>query len=186
VYVNGVYADSAFKLSGSAKVTGNRKGAAANNVYLSKGKPVTVTGELTGGKGCIGVTAEKSGVFTSGLANGGTDALACFAGDAPDSFMELNEGGEATLGVPSFRVEGSVVKVSAPKGATLLCTAYESSGKMVSARTKTLDTAGCVDATLAELKINVTPPSGGYYKLFLLGGDYAPLCAAWDSTTSPG
>ena len=56
----GVYVDSystVFKVSGAAKITGNTKKDTPNNVYLSSGKTIAISG-LTGGAN-IGVTTEE-------------------------------------------------------------------------------------------------------------------------------
>ena len=56
----GVYVDSystVFKVSGSAKITGNTVDEKANNVYLPSGKTIAISG-LTGGAN-IGVTTEE-------------------------------------------------------------------------------------------------------------------------------
>ena len=76
----GVYVYGTFNISGAPSITGNT-GAdnAANNLYLgsSSNNTITVTGELTGGDGSIGVTTGAN--FVSGAANvavgGGTYSL---------------------------------------------------------------------------------------------------------------
>ena len=48
-----------FKISGSVDISGNKKGDAANNVYLPADKYITIAGELTGSNK-IGVTTAKT------------------------------------------------------------------------------------------------------------------------------
>ena len=179
----GVYVKSGtFKVSGSAAITGNvtggtiedgvLSGGTAGNVCLAEGGKITVAGALTG---AFGVSMETPGVFTSDLAKGGVNAISRFAGDATGSFLLLDDNNEAVLGVPSVSDDG---KVTAPKGATLVCAEY-SSGKMTAVQTVAV-AADCVNKPLAELLGSKTPAAGAKYKLFLLDGTTsAPLCAAW-------
>lgn len=68
-------------------------------------------------------------------------------------------------------------KAYAPAGATLLLATYED-GRMTGAQSVTLN-AVSVGKTLAQLGLTV--PASGHYKVFLVDGNYAPLCAAFDS-----
>lgn len=138
----GVYVASSgtFKVSGSPRISNNVKGGTItdgvlsggtpNNVYLSEGKVITVTGALTGN---IGVTLNsdyEAGPFTRGLSeNGGTNALACFRSDNNDYVMGLTSGGEAALAVPiivTFNANGGTgddVTQKLPSGLTAALTA---------------------------------------------------------------
>ena len=55
VHLNG--RNNNFYISGDVKISGNKKGSAANNVYLPKDKTISVIGELTGTTP-IGITTE--------------------------------------------------------------------------------------------------------------------------------
>ncbi|MBE7008444.1 MAG: hypothetical protein E7422_04775 [Ruminococcaceae bacterium] len=68
-------------------------------------------------------------------------------------------------------------KAYAPAGATLLLATYEG-GRMTGAQSVTLN-AVSVGKTLAQLGLTV--PASGHYKVFLVDGNYAPLCAAFDN-----
>ncbi len=54
LYGGGVYNIGTFNISGSPFIAGNKKGTAANNVYLNVDKTLIVTGALTAGA-CVGV-----------------------------------------------------------------------------------------------------------------------------------
>ncbi len=182
---------AAFNVSGGATVKDNFRGGtkengvyikgdsgAANNVYLEKEDytaKITVTGELTGGENAFGVTLASgyTGAFTSGL--DGKGSAANFTSDNGAYFVGLTAGKEAALGVPSFSDDG---KVTAPKGATLVCAKYES-GKMTGVWTAPI-TDGCVGESAKTLLNLETLPAG--CKLFLLAkGTFAPLCEAWSN-----
>ena len=94
----GVYNDGTFNISGNPVITGNTNSTAskANNVYLTSGKVITVTGALTTGA-CIGVRMQdNTGVFTSGLNGNGT--VANFTCDnSSECGVYLNGNGEASI-----------------------------------------------------------------------------------------
>lgn len=76
----GVYVgnSSTFTVSGNVKITGNTKDSAANNVYLTNEKTITVSKTLTGGTGSIGVTTANdptSGSPVTFAQKGGTYSL---------------------------------------------------------------------------------------------------------------
>ena len=111
----GVYVDSGtFNVSGAPSISGNTKGNADyNNVYLERGKTITVTGTLTTGAK-IGVKMEAPGVFTTGYASGGTGDSAYTNPASPELYFTSDDtrdprydvrpvNGEAALGVP-YRV----------------------------------------------------------------------------------
>ena len=69
---NGVFvsysANTTFTVSGAPTVTGNKRGGAASNVYLTgSGTFITIGGALTGGKGSIGVTKRSNSVIAKGV-----------------------------------------------------------------------------------------------------------------------
>ena len=122
-------------------------------------------------------TTLPTGVTKAGYRLDGWYANDKFTGSAVTK-IGANETGDKTFYakwtlVPSL-ANG---KVTAPKGAVLICAEYEASGRMKSMRSVTL-TADCVNADAATL-LGVTLP--GSYKLMLVDGTtYAPLCAAWE------
>ena len=59
------YNDGTLNVSGSVSITGNKKGSAANNVYLPDGKTITITGALED-KASIGVTSGATTLSTLG------------------------------------------------------------------------------------------------------------------------
>lgn len=71
-----------------------------------------------------------------------------------------------------------VATVTAPDGGTLIAAVYDANGAFVKVSSTPVDegsTALAVDTKLAQ--------TDGYtYKLMLVGKDYVPLCAAWDSS----
>jgi hypothetical protein len=145
-------------------------------VYLPYNSKITVAGKLTGGEGCIGVTLGDyygTGAFTSGLANGGANAIKCFASDADGYAVKLS-GGEAALAIDCSVANG---KVTAPEGAVLILATYNASGRLTSSQTATVG-EDCVNATPASL--GITLPTTGTWKLMLVDGKtFVPLCAAW-------
>jgi len=98
----GVFVYGTFSVGGSPVVTGNTKKSygTANNVYLSSGKAITLSGELSGGAS-LGVTMKDStGVFTSGWAAQMDTASPAdfFISDNSAYAAHLGTGGEAELG----------------------------------------------------------------------------------------
>ena len=101
----GMYVDGTVELSGGASVAGNYKGtdesASANNVYLPPRSTITVTDELTGSEGCIGVTTSEPGVFAQGGGESSyqlaPDDVKRFASDRGDFAARLTEDGKAKL-----------------------------------------------------------------------------------------
>lgn len=95
----GVYADGTFNVSGSADITGNKKGTSEsaadyiNNVYLPSGKKIAVSGNLSDAR--ISVRpADTSAAFTSGLSGKGDASH--FASDDMNYAAKL-DGSEAKL-----------------------------------------------------------------------------------------
>ena len=182
VYVVGG-TDRTFQVSGGATVTGNKLGGAfedgvltggtANNVYLDTNMTITVTGELTGE---LGVSMDTPGVFTDTAAeNTAWNDVSHFTSDSASYLTGLDNDGQAKLLASSFSDDG---KVTAPKGATLVCATYKN-GQMTAVQTVTLD-ANCIGESAATLLGKESLPVG--CKLFLLAkGTYAPLCAAWSN-----
>ena len=74
----GVYVEGTFNLSGSPTIKDNTKGNAQNNIYLTSGKKVNLSGTVSGSK-AIGVTAASNGIVTSGTALSNVNAF--FADD---------------------------------------------------------------------------------------------------------
>ena len=97
----GVCVYGTFSVGGSPVVTGNTKESygTANNVYLSSGKAITLSGELSGGAS-LGVTMNTPGVFTSGWAAqmGTASPAGFFISDNSAYAAHLGTGGEAELG----------------------------------------------------------------------------------------
>ncbi len=83
----GVYfAGSAFNISGSADISGNKKGGENNNIYLRNGKTITISRELTSTTP-IGVTTEAKPDASSyvTIASGSTNYV------HPDNFQYEND-----------------------------------------------------------------------------------------------
>ena len=157
-----------FNVSGGATVTGNKlggtfengslTGGTANNAYLFVGNMITVAGALSS-NASIGVTAveeapnkdnpyettyqTRTDAFTSGLASGGTNALACFASDVEGYAVGLNAQGEAALMKPWSALQ-SQLNAGGTVTLTRDVTAGESDTALVipSDKTVTLDLAG--------------------------------------------
>ncbi len=116
-------------------------------------------------------------VTKAGYAFGGWYANDQFAGEAVTK-IGASETGDKTFYakwtlVPSF--DGG--KVTAPKGAVLICAAYEAGGRMKAAQSVTLDRDYVNEAPPASLGV----PASGSYKLMLVdGATFAPLCTAWE------
>ncbi len=90
--------NATFTVSGAPKITGNKTGDKEINVYLTSPTIINVADKLTGSDGCIGVTMESDGVFTSGLSNGGENAIKKFFSDDSDyTVKEETTSGEAQL-----------------------------------------------------------------------------------------
>ena len=97
-YGGGVYNDGTFNISGNPVITGNTNSTAskANNVYLTNGKVITVTGALTTGANIGVIMQNNTGVFTSGLNGNGT--VANFTCDnSSECGVYLNGNGEASI-----------------------------------------------------------------------------------------
>ncbi len=180
-------------VGGSAVISGNVKGGAkgenglyaggtASNALLgtyyngSVFMPLIVESPLTGGAH-IGVTMPPSfaaSAFTSGLANGGENAIACFTSDDEGLMVVPDQSGELTLRAAS--VAGGTV--CAPADAMLLVASYDN-GRMTTVKIIAAPENGWPGESIADVAAAADYTLPGAYKLMLLGSDFAPLCEAW-------
>ena len=106
---------SVINVSGHPEVNENRKGDGANNLRLSSGSVLHVTGPMRGAS--ISVTMAQPGVFTDGLSDNGE--AGCFLSDSPDYNISLNADGEAMLdpvvippyGTPDFTLPANITVI---------------------------------------------------------------------------
>jgi hypothetical protein len=180
-------------VGGSAVISGNVKGGAkgenglyaggtASNALLGTNyngsvfMPLIVESPLTGGAH-IGVTMPPSfaaSAFTSGLANGGENAIACFTSDDEGLMVVPDQSGELTLRAAS--VAGGTV--CAPADAMLLVASYDN-GRMTTVKIIAAPENGWPGESIADVAAAADYTLPGAYKLMLLGSDFAPLCEAW-------
>ena len=107
-----------FKISGAVTVTDNKKGDAADDVYLTSGKKITVSGALSDGAN-IGVklSSDYSGAFTSGYGanNSGIFPYVYFnSDDENNSCVYLNTDSEVCIGAHNY-VNGVCTNNCRPK-----------------------------------------------------------------------
>lgn len=87
--------DGTLNMSGAPTISGNQKGTADNNVYLSSGKTITVNADLTNTT-AIGITmAANTGEFTTGLGSYTGDYQNFTSDD--NRFLSSASGSEAKL-----------------------------------------------------------------------------------------
>lgn len=93
------YYNGTFNLSGGT-VTGNSKNGLANNVYLSSGKVINITGNLLNGGTAarVGISMQTAGTFTSGYNTANSSYAPSMFFISDESYAITLSSGEAVLG----------------------------------------------------------------------------------------
>ena len=94
--------DGSLAVSGAPQISGNTVNAAANNVYLTNGKTISIDQKGLQSNAQIGITmATKTGTFTSGWATymAGQSPINYFSSDVNGYAVDLDAAGEAQIRV---------------------------------------------------------------------------------------
>ena len=93
----GIWNDATLNLQGNVQIKDNNANddRVDDDLYLRTGSKITVTGELTGGPGSIGVRMQKAGVFTIGYQSHNSQTDHFFSNTVPNEIVLAN--GEAKM-----------------------------------------------------------------------------------------
>ena len=108
-YGGGIWQEGTLNMQGANTISDNKCETINNNLYLKRGKVITVTGSLAGSS--IGINMEQAGTFTSRYStyNSGTDPATIFKDDLDGVMAVSLVDNEAQLG--NALPEGSVYYV---------------------------------------------------------------------------